>query len=334
MKTLFKTIRDMGILPLVAPQILGPQTSCPRGINPFEDAPCLGKALMDAPLPLVVLPFRNTAAEDMIRKTLTACPKLTLGVNGVTSIHQATRAQAAGARFIMTAGFNPKVVSWCAEHDMPIIPGCSTATELEAIMEMGLTTATFFPADQKESLGLLHNLHAAYPYMCFIPTGNLDAAAINAYLRYPAVLACATTCCTSNALLKQKDWSGITLATRQAIKAMLGMELAHVGVYPATESEDASQKLVSEFASLLDEPVTDIGAGIFVGSSIEVLRKTAPWNGHIAYNVSCVERACAHFALRGIHIDETSARYNDEGRLIFAYIADPIGNFGVHLRNR
>ena len=325
MHSLLKRLRDMGLLPLVMPS-----ATCDATVYP--DA--LAQALLDAPLPLLALPFRNVADEDALRRLSTAHPGLLLGATGVTSLHQAARAKAAGAQFLLTTGFNSKVVSWCVEHELLILPGCATASDVEEALGMGLAAVTFYPADGVGGPATLRALHAAYPTMAFVPAGCLDAAAVADYLDCPAVLACATTRCADEALVVAGDFAGITRYAREAVHAMLDMRVGHVGVYPEAESQAATQALVDEFALITGDAVTDIGPGVFVGGGIEVLKITSDWKGHIDYDVLCVDRACAHLALRGVMVDESTARYNAAGYRYFIYLAKPVGQFGVHLRNR
>lgn len=316
----------MGLLPLVMPSL-----SC----DPAQAFLTLGKALMDAPLPLAVLPLRNAADEDALRRLTSTFPDLLVGACGIASIHQATRAHAAGARFLLTTGFSGKVVSWCVEHDMLILPGCSTASEVESAKDMGLSAVTFYPADLGGRLDTLHALHAAYPDMLFVPAGDLDADAVSTYLECPAVLACATTLCANECLMASGNAAALARTASEAVYAMLDMRLGHIGVYPDAQSDAATQTLVNEFADITRDPIKDIGPGVFVGAGIEVLKITSDaWKGHIAYDVSCVDRACAHLALRGIQVDESTARRKADGLCFFIYLLKPVGHFGIHLRNR
>lgn len=52
-------------------------------------------------------------------------------------------AVSAGATFIVTPGFSPKVVSWCVEHQIDVIPGITSPSDVEQAMEFGLSVCKF-----------------------------------------------------------------------------------------------------------------------------------------------------------------------------------------------
>ena len=59
---------------------------------------------------------------------------------------QADRAVKAGAKFIVSPGLNPEIVNG-AEHEVPVIPGIVTPTEMAQAIGLGLTMVKFFPAE-------------------------------------------------------------------------------------------------------------------------------------------------------------------------------------------
>src|SRR4051812_33696354 len=93
------------------------------------DAPALGEALLAGGLPVAEITFRTDAAEASIR-ALGRRGDLLVGAGTVLSVETAQRALNAGAKFIVSPGFNPKVVSWCLKAGVPITPGVATPTDI------------------------------------------------------------------------------------------------------------------------------------------------------------------------------------------------------------
>src|SRR4030067_915271 len=118
-------------------------------IEDAEDAPRLGKALMDGGLPCAEITFRTEAAEDAIRSITTTLPEIVMGAGTVLTVDQAQAAVAAGAEFIVAPGFNPNVVDWCLEHDVPVTPGVVTPTQIEMALSKGLNILKVFPAQAR-----------------------------------------------------------------------------------------------------------------------------------------------------------------------------------------
>ncbi len=325
MHLVLQRICDMGIIPLVSPAL---------GVEPVSCAKVLSEALKKVPLPIVLLPFRSQADEEAIRRVKADYPELLVGCVGITSIAKASQAKAAGAEYIITTGFNPRVVSWCLEQELVVLPGCSSASDVEAAQELGLSAMAFFPADHRGRLETLQSLCAFYPNMRFVPVGQMDMPLVKKYLACPSVLACAAGFCVDEACLTKGDSIALAANIEKAVQDMLDMQLHHVGVYPEDDKEESVQGLVQEFTALTHYGQTDVGQGIFVGEGIEVLKSTSDWKGHLAYAVPNVERTCAHLLLRGVEVDFSTARINDEGRCFFVYMKKALGGFGIHLRLR
>jgi 2-dehydro-3-deoxyphosphogluconate aldolase/(4S)-4-hydroxy-2-oxoglutarate aldolase len=98
-KTL-ETLGDIGLIPVVK-------------VDRAEDAVPLGRALMEGGLPCAEITFRTAAAEEAIRRIASALPQIVVGAGTILSVDQAEKAVLAGAQFIVSAGFDPKVVDWC-----------------------------------------------------------------------------------------------------------------------------------------------------------------------------------------------------------------------------
>ena len=54
--------------------------------------------------------FRTAAAEDSIKTLANELPELLVGAGSVLTVEQVKQAVAAGAQYIVSPGFNPKVV--------------------------------------------------------------------------------------------------------------------------------------------------------------------------------------------------------------------------------
>ena len=99
-----------------------------------------------------------------------------VGAGTVLSLPQARQAVAAGARFIVSPGFDVQVVEWCLEQGVPVVPGIATPTEALMAMNRGLTVLKFFPAEALGGIAMLEAMSAALPGVKYIPTGGISAA--------------------------------------------------------------------------------------------------------------------------------------------------------------
>ena len=181
------------------------------------DAIPLGQALLHGGLSVAEITFRTDAAAEAIRTMVNAYPEMIVGAGSVVHIEQAEQAVAAGARFIVSAGFNPRLVDWCIEKGLPTLPGVATASEITMGVVRGLKVLKFFPAEVMGGMSGLKALSAPFPGMKFIPMGGVSAANLADYLRLPFVHACGGSWPVSKKLIAEGKFDEITRLTREAL---------------------------------------------------------------------------------------------------------------------
>ena len=154
-----------------------------------DDAVPLAKALINGGLPCAEVTFRTAAAEESIRRMTEAYPDMFVGAGTVLSIDQVDRAVGAGAKFIVSPGFDEEVVKYCVDNGVAVCPGCVTPTEIMAAMKYGLKVVKFFPANVYGGLSAMKALSGPFGGVQFLPTGGVNAKNINEYLSAPYVFA-------------------------------------------------------------------------------------------------------------------------------------------------
>ncbi|MEU1181515.1 bifunctional 4-hydroxy-2-oxoglutarate aldolase/2-dehydro-3-deoxy-phosphogluconate aldolase [Streptomyces sp. NPDC005820] len=161
--------------------------------------------------------LRTPGAERALR-TMAAHGGLTVGAGTVLTAEQAERAVAAGARFVVSPGFDEDVVAKCRDLDVPVVPGVATATELMRALRAGLGTVKLFPAEPLGGPGMLRALSAPFPQARFVPTGGIGADRLVDYLAEPAVLAVGGTWMATAAHLERGDYAEIGRLTAEAVE--------------------------------------------------------------------------------------------------------------------
>src|SRR5262249_22068539 len=105
-----------------------------------DDAVPVADALLEGGLPCIEITFRTAAAAESISLLTQRYPDLIVGAGTVLAVEQAQSAHDAGARFLVSPGFNPDVVDQCALRKLTFIPGVCTPTEIEMALSRGITT--------------------------------------------------------------------------------------------------------------------------------------------------------------------------------------------------
>ncbi len=185
---------------------------------PSEDAALpLADALIEGGLPCLEVTFRTPAAAASLRRIGAQRPQLMLGAGTVLSVEQADIAIGAGARFIVSPGFDVTVVKHCQSREIPVLPGVMTPTELLTARSAGLEVVKFFPAQAAGGAAYLKALSAPFRSFRFIPSGGIDAQVLADYFAVPQVLAVGGSWMAPTALLKSGDFAGITARVQEAV---------------------------------------------------------------------------------------------------------------------
>jgi 2-dehydro-3-deoxyphosphogluconate aldolase/(4S)-4-hydroxy-2-oxoglutarate aldolase len=184
--------------------------------NP-KNAYKLGETLLNAELPIVEVTFRTENALDALLILKDNFPKMIVGAGTVLKIEQVKASYNAGVDFIVSPGFNPKVVDYCIENKILIIPGVNTPTMVEWALDRGLNVVKFFPATLSGGIKMLKTLAGPYPNMKFIPTGGINSENLISYLKLKNVIACGGSWIVNKNLISSDKFDEISALTKSVV---------------------------------------------------------------------------------------------------------------------
>lgn len=295
----------------------------------------LGRALCRAGLPVAEITLRTGNAVEGIKRMKKEFPNMIVGAGTVISTVQVDTVLSVGADFIVSPGLNPKVVKHCVDLGVPITPGCSNPSDIEAAIELGLDTVKFFPAEAAGGLPMIKAMSAPYGNMKFMPTGGLNEKNILDYLKFKKVIACGGSYMVPSELISAGEWDKITDLTKAAVKQMLGFEVMHIGIN--CENQEIAGNALNLLETMFGFESKKGTGSSFVGDGIELLH--APnhegmylgKNGHIAIGTNFIDRAVFYFENMGIKFKEDTKVYDDKGNLKTVYFENEIAGFAFHL---
>lgn len=177
----------------------------------------LAAALADGGLPCAEITLRTAAGQAAI-SIMAQQRNLLVGAGTVLDAGQAERAIEAGARFIVSPGFDEEVVRRCQELSVAVLPGAATATEIQRARRAGLRVVKFFPAETLGGVRALDALSAPFPDLRFIPTGGISPGNLQPYLTRSVVLAVGGSWMVSRQLITDRNWAQITQLVRDAAR--------------------------------------------------------------------------------------------------------------------
>ena len=203
MKELAEKFQKFGVVPVVV-------------LEDTKDAAPLAKALVEGGLPCAEVTFRTEAAEASIRLMAEQYPEMLIGAGTVLTKEQVDAAVKAGAKFIVSPGFDPEIVDYCLEKEISVLPGCISPSEVAQAVKRGLNIVKFFPAEAAGGLAMIKAMAAPYTGLKFMPTGGINANNLKEYLSCDKILCCGGSWMVKGDLVKAGEFDKIREMTKEA----------------------------------------------------------------------------------------------------------------------
>ena len=188
-----ESIEKLGVVPVVV-------------LNDANDAKPLAKALCEGGLPCAEVTFRTAAAKDSIKIMTDEYPDMIVGAGTVLTTEQVDETMEAGAKFIVSPGFDPEIVDYCIEKNIPVFPGCSTATEVAQAVNRGLKVVKFFPAETSGGIKAIKAL------------GCINAGNLADYLCNDCIIACGGSWMVKGSMVEDGEFDRIEQMTKEAVE--------------------------------------------------------------------------------------------------------------------
>lgn len=196
-------IKKIGIIPVIV-------------LNNQQEVELLGNALSLGGIPCAEITFRSEFAAEAIALMVTKFPDILVGAGTVLTCEQVDKAIKAGAKFIVTPGLNERVVRYCQEKNILVIPGVCTPSEIERALGLGIEIMKFFPAEVFGGINFIKAVSAPYSNVKFIPTGGINLNNVENYLKHPRVLACGGSWMVKRDLIENQEYDHITNLIKDA----------------------------------------------------------------------------------------------------------------------
>lgn len=200
---LLKRFEDCGIIPVVA-------------LDKVEDALPLAKSLLNGGIDVCEITFRTDCAEEAIKQMSEQYPEMLVGAGTVINTDQVIKAHEAGAKFIVSPGFNKEVVNKTKELGMLSLPGAVTPSEIMEVINSELEVVKFFPAGNYGGLKTLKSLSGPFNKIKFMPTGGANIDNLEEYLNFDKILSVGGSWICKSDLINDKRFDEITRLSKEA----------------------------------------------------------------------------------------------------------------------
>jgi len=163
-------IEEIGIIPAIR-------------VHSAEDALFAAEAVARGGIPIVEVTITVPGALDVIHQLAVNRLDVIQGAGTVLDLGWARRCVDAGAQFLTSPGFDPKIVEFAAHENIVILPGALTATEVMDAAKAGADFIKIYPCAQVGGPSYIRALKSPFPELRFIASGGVTQTTVAEYIR-------------------------------------------------------------------------------------------------------------------------------------------------------
>jgi 2-dehydro-3-deoxyphosphogluconate aldolase/(4S)-4-hydroxy-2-oxoglutarate aldolase len=187
-------------------------------LDNLEDALPLAKALQDGGINIMEITLRTKTGLKAIELISKEMPSMNVGAGTVCNAKDLEESIAHGAAFIFSPGISEELIKSAKQHDIALIPGVSTASEVMLAQNNDLFACKLFPAVQVGGVSILKAFSGPFPKMNFCPTGGVSLDNMNDFLSLNNVLCVGGSWLVPKYLLEEKNFSKITEIAKNSLE--------------------------------------------------------------------------------------------------------------------
>ena len=182
--------------------------------NP-ETARPLAEALISGGLPVLEITLRTKSALQVISE-MAKVPGAVVGAGTITQSNDIKDAINAGASFAVSPGVTDTILEESERHNLAIMPGAATPSEIMRLFEFGYSVQKFFPAEANGGRAALKAIAGPLPNVKFCPTGGINCDNAEGYLELENTLCVGGSWVATQKLIENKDWRTINNLAKKA----------------------------------------------------------------------------------------------------------------------
>jgi 2-dehydro-3-deoxyphosphogluconate aldolase / (4S)-4-hydroxy-2-oxoglutarate aldolase len=185
-----------------------------------ERALAAARALVAGGFRAIEITYSFPGATDAIAKLAETNERdLLLGAGTILKRQQVHEAVGAGAQFLVSPCVLPEVIDAAREHQVAVIPGAFTPTEIYTAYSLGADIVKIFPA-VRFGPEYLKALRGPLPHIPIMPTSGVDASNVADWFRAGAVAVGAVGSVLDPLLIQNGEWNALTKRARDFINAV------------------------------------------------------------------------------------------------------------------
>jgi len=180
----------------------------------------LAKAVAAGGLRLIEITWNSDRPAQLISTLRQELPDCVIGAGTLLEPTQVREAIAAGAEFLFSPHTNPTLIRIAVDHQVPMVAGALTPTEIVTAWQAGSSGVKVFPIQTVGGARYLRNLRDPLAGIPLIPTGGVTLENAAEFLAAGAIAVGLSGQLFPPAAIAAGDWEQVTDRTKALMHAL------------------------------------------------------------------------------------------------------------------
>ncbi|EKQ69870.1 2-keto-3-deoxy-phosphogluconate aldolase [Leptolyngbyaceae cyanobacterium JSC-12] len=189
----------------------------------------MAKAVAAGGVQLIEITWNSDCPTELIRQLRETLPECLVGAGTLTTREQVLAAIAAGAQFLFTPHVNPILIQTAVDHDIPLVAGALTPTEIVTAWQAGAASVKVFPIKAVGGVEYIRCLQGPLGDIPLIPTGGATVENASSFLQAGAIAVGLAGDLFLPQAVQTKAWDVIT---KRAATLMASLACGRLVQYP------------------------------------------------------------------------------------------------------
>ena len=169
----------------------------------------MAKAVAAGGMQLIEITWNSDRPADLIAQLRADLPHCLIGTGTILNLQQMKAAIGAGAQFLFTPHVDTSLIQLALEHEIPIVPGALSPSEIIQAWQAGAPTVKVFPVQAVGGAEYIRSLQGPLGQIPLIPTGGVTLENARQFIQAGAIAVGLAGSLFPQKAVEQEDWETI-----------------------------------------------------------------------------------------------------------------------------
>lgn len=183
----------------------------------------MARAIANAGMGLIEVAWNSDQAAALVTQLRQELPHCQIGVGTILTVDQLQLAIDAGTQFCFSPHVNVDIIQAGVVHNIPMIPGALSPTEIVTAWQAGASSVKIFPVGLMGGSQYIQSLQGPLGHIPLIPSGGVSLDNAEALIAAGAMGVGLSSYLFPKQALVSEDWLEISRRTEQLLGHLQGL---------------------------------------------------------------------------------------------------------------